>query len=83
MIWGSILDPFGFHFGDLGEDLGPKTTENAPGAKGSISVDPFLAKNDEKWSQQGGPKSLKIDKKTMPKCIQMLHRFWKRILMVC
>ena len=79
MALGGILGQFGLHFGDFGEAFGAKTepgrensTPRAPDAKGSISVHPFFAKKSPKWSPDGGPKSYKIDKKAMPRGIQIL-----------
>ena len=83
MELGGILEQFGLHFGDFVEAFGAKTepgrensTPRAPDAKVSISVAPFLAKKSPKWSQEGGPKPSKIDKKAMPRGIQILHPFW-------
>ena len=78
-----IFWQFGLHFGDFGEAFGAKTepgrensSPRAPDAKGPISGHPFFAKKSPKWSPEGGPKSYKIDKKAMPRGIQILHPFW-------
>ena len=83
MELGGILGQFGLHFGVFGEAFGAKmepgrenSTPRAPDAKVSISAAPVLAKKSPKWSPEGGPKSYKIDKKAMPRGIQILHPFW-------
>ena len=63
-------------FGAETEPGRENSTPRALDAKGEIRVHPFFAKKSPKWSPQGGPNSYKIDKKAMPRGIQILHPFW-------
>ena len=44
--------------------------------EGSISVPPFLAKNSRKLSQQGGPKSSKMEKNLCQEALKFCIHFW-------